>query len=471
MRKVKILFVMSLLVLIFLLSSCGQMDIFPTIASLDENIKEIISSKGGDYDFLNDQLYMEKMNQIVEKLVDVNMIESVNFVLGNLDDDTIPEIAVFRQRQIDNLKDTGYLEVYGFNGETYVLIDSVEMNYDHENYDLQIGRLSKDVNGIYLSNYVTKGFGMTYGFILRDGKLQSILNDRKLNLISVDTINKIEDIDGDGILEFSIYTVDPESTEKDIHHKDKLLLWYKWDGVDSGNLVKMENIYVSTRLDIDSNEEILASAQALSRDGDLSFINYLKKNHGYLSINDISSLLNDYMESLNSRLALKNLGLKGLYGKYKIPLDKINDKDYVMSEDTILLDERLKKNIVNNLKSGYVLDSVDNDYRYIINYQGLLNELTDIISNESKDLLKILNLDNDRKISFERFIKKISMMENFISTYPYSKSLITIEEILNDNMDDFLEKVSIKLITEEEIKFIEENYNHTLLYEKISLLP
>ena len=71
---------------------------------------------------------------------------------------------------------------------------------------------------------------MTYGFIVEEGKLKSILNPRKVNLVSIFTENRIEDIDGDGILEFSVYTVDPETEDSSVEGSDKMTLWYQWDG-------------------------------------------------------------------------------------------------------------------------------------------------------------------------------------------------------------------------------------------------
>lgn len=114
------------------------------------------------------------------------------------------------------------------------------MNYDNTNYEIAIGKISEATKGILLNNSVGAHSGITYGFILEDNKLKSILNENKISLISIYTENQIKDIDNDGILEFSIFTIDPETEGKNIEDSDKMVLWYKWDGKDSGDLVKVE---------------------------------------------------------------------------------------------------------------------------------------------------------------------------------------------------------------------------------------
>lgn len=465
--KKKSMSILSILLLSFLLFSCDGLNSSPNNLSLEDSIKALLLSKDKNYNFLEDQVYMEKMYQLVDNLIDRNIIKAKKFIFGNLDEDNIPEIIVFREREINNLNDTGYLEVYNFNGEIYTLLDRADMNYDNSNYDLQVGKISSDKNGIYLSNKASKGIGITYGFTLVDGKLKSILNGKKLNLISVDSINTIKDIDNDGILEFSIYTLDPESPEKEISDKDKLLIWYKWDGEDGANIVDMERIKLSDRENIVSNEYVLKTAKNFLKDYGLSFIKYLKENYNDLSADDLDNLLKKHLSNLNSDAPIKSSNLEGIYREFKIPLDKINDITYIGSEDTISLDEKIKKDILKNLNLGYKIVLLEEEYKYNINYEWFLKEFEDNISNEYKAFLKILVLDNFQVMNLEKLTQKISTMESFILIYPYSKSLEYVKTSLNKDMSDLLERISKNKISQNEIDSIKENYGHTYFYEKI----
>lgn len=465
--KKKLMFIITILVLSFLLFSHDKLNLFPTTLSLEASIKEIILSRGDHYDFLEDELYMGKMNQLMDNFIDRNIIDTRKFIIANLNGDTIPEIIVFKERKIDNPNDTGYLEVYSFNGEIYTLLDRAEMNYDRSNYDLQVGKIAPDKNGIYLSNKASKGFGITYGFRLVDGKLSSILNGKKLNLISIDSMNIIKDIDNDGILEFSIYTVDPESSEKEVKNKDKLLLWYKWDGEDGANIVTMEKIKVSHGENIDSDEYILKTARKFLEDDELAFIKHIKENREDLSSRDLNTLLKKHISNLNSKADIKSSNLKDIYREYKIPLNRINDIDYMASEDTISLEEKIKKDIIENLKSGYKLILLSKEYKYTVNYEWFLKEFEDNISNEYKAFLKILVLDNLEEMNLEKLTQKISIMESFTLIYPYSKSLGFVRTSINRDMTTLIEKISEDKVSQEEMEFIKENYGHTYFYEKI----
>ena len=57
-------------------------NITPSTVDLENSIKKIIQSKGEGYDFLSDELFISKINELG--------IEH-NFTLGNLNDDSIPE--------------------------------------------------------------------------------------------------------------------------------------------------------------------------------------------------------------------------------------------------------------------------------------------------------------------------------------------------------------------------------------------
>ena len=241
--KLKYIFILlALLMTGILTSSCNQIQGLPTVVALEDSIKEVISSKGKNYDFLNDKQYMSKMSDLVDLLVDNKLIKEEHFKIANLNEDNIPELVVFRQRNPEDVNDQGALEVYGFINDKYSLLSRVSMNYDNTNYALVIGKVGPEQNGILLNNQAGSQSAITYGFILDDGNLVSILNPNKINLVSINTENEIKDMDKDGILEFSIITIDPESNMADNKTIDRIKYWYKWDGKDGADLVKFEKI-------------------------------------------------------------------------------------------------------------------------------------------------------------------------------------------------------------------------------------
>ena len=84
----------------------------------------------------------------------------------------------------NNIEDEGSLEIYKFNGEEYTILDSISMNFDNTNHQIEIGKISENQKGMFVCNQVGAHSGITYGFILEDRKLKNILNDNKIQLIS-----------------------------------------------------------------------------------------------------------------------------------------------------------------------------------------------------------------------------------------------------------------------------------------------
>lgn len=62
--KIKFIFpLLMILVITMILSGCNGIQGFPKTMELEDSIREIISSKNSSYDFLNDELYMNKMQE------------------------------------------------------------------------------------------------------------------------------------------------------------------------------------------------------------------------------------------------------------------------------------------------------------------------------------------------------------------------------------------------------------------------
>ena len=115
MKTKTILFLVVILIISFSISACDEIHGLPVVVDLEDSIKEIISSKGENYDFLNDEQYMSKMRELVNLFVKNDFINEEHFVIGNLNDDNIPELVVYRERDPKNVEDEGALDVYGYN--------------------------------------------------------------------------------------------------------------------------------------------------------------------------------------------------------------------------------------------------------------------------------------------------------------------------------------------------------------------
>lgn len=434
----------------FLFTGCGN-EVFPEAITLEDSLKEIILSKGENYNFLDDELFISKLDEYANELIKSESLTAKHYAIGNLDDDNIPELVVFIERNPKNVDDQGGLGVYKFTGERYELLDKVGMNYDNTNYILEIGKISPNQNGILLSNQVGSHSGVIYGFIVENGKLKSILNDKKISLISVNTNNEIKDMDGDGILEFSIYTTDPEAENANLEDSDKLILWYKWDEKDSSRLVKVEkdtktnkNQLMSSKNEIDINE--------IPND---NLIDYLIDNKQQFDNDTLTNIIENHVKFLNESIDSKNAELSNILRryntiktseKYDLSIERLNDIEYLKRETILKSETDLKDNLINNLNMGYRLDLTDEIYRYRIDYQKLLSSFGDNINKQFKDYLKIKALNMNEpylkggslNISLEKLAERIVELEKYKLTYPYSKYLDEVNEIYKSYILSFL---------------------------------
>ncbi len=462
--------------------ACSNSNMLPEAMDLETSIKEIINSKDLNYDLLEDESYQSKMLELANILTDNNIANPEHIALGDLDGDNIPELVIFKTRNPENKDDEGALMVYGFNGDKYTLLDSVSMNYDNTNYQLAVGNISKNQRGIYLNNQVGSHSGITYGFILKKGKLVSILNNKKINLLSIYTNNLIMDIDGDGILEFSVYLLDPETEDLSSVDSDRIRLWYKWNGEDSGTLVKIERFEGNSKIntEIVSNNEILNEASRLLDSRDMNSFEYLRENQGKLSPKDNTRLVSRYIELLKSESYPREVDINNLFSKYQLgfnhdhlfnkyslSLDRLNDMEYISRQKILASEEELKSKIISNLKLGYKLRYFDGKYHYIVDFQKILDTFDKNIQNEYRDYLKILSLDtnnpyleNDKlAISLEKLAGRIILIENFKNTYPYSLYIDELDKTYDKYIDIFLygTKDEPHFNTNNDVSYIDKN--------------
>lgn len=449
----KIILIISLVVVAsFMLVGCNSNEIFPEAIPLENSIKEIILSKGENYDFLNDELFMSKVDEYASTLIKIKSATAKYYAIGNLDKDNIPELVVFIERNPKKVDDQGGLGVYKFTGEKYELLDKVNMNYDNTNYLLEVGRISPTQNGILLSNQVGAHSAITYGFILENGKLKSILNDKKISLISVYTSNEIKDIDNDGILEFSIYTVDPETEEQSSVGSDKLILWYKWDENDSGELIKVERDLMTNNIPHTMAKVDQLDIEEIAND---KLINYLNENKQKFDRTRVTEILDDHIRNLyrikdNQDAELTELLNKytknHISEKYELSIERLNDVEYLKREKVLQSESDLKEHLITSINMGYRLDTAEGMYFYIVDYQKFLNNFGDIITKQFRDYLRIKATNSNEPylkdgaltISLEKLAERIAELENYKLTYPYSKHLNELNEIYNSYILNFL---------------------------------
>lgn len=456
MNKKKFLLLNLLLGLIIFIIACSNIDTAPVQLNSQEEIKEIITSKGENYDFLNDSVYIESMDTFINYLKAENSKSQINYEIGNLDDDNIPEFTVFIGKDPEIEEDEGSLEVYRFNGEKYEIVDSVSMNFDVSNYQMEIGNLSEEDKGILLNNNVGKRSGITYGFKLKDNKLISILNSKKMNLVSIFTENQIRDINNDGILEFSIYTVDPETEDITADGSDKMTIWYKWNGKDSADILETERKDLAK---VSSNSEIYSQLEKSINQNFSDFISLMSESKEKNSNYDNTQLLNSYIDKLESQAYYRSMNIEKLFNehkeqqnlnhifdKYDIDIDKINNLEYLNREKVLKDEMEIKEDLIDNINLGYKLNNQEDIYYYLVDYKKLMNLYEGNITREYSDYLQILAFDSERpsskggsiNISNDNLVDRILLIESFKMIYPFSDLYSEVDDMYKSYLSSYL---------------------------------
>lgn len=443
-RKLITLMILSLSIFI---TGCSNQIFSSNNLTLEQSIKEIIISKGPDYNFLDDEVYIKHMEKLGSQIITNKNSDPVHYAIGNLNEDNIPELAVFKERDSDNIEDEGSLEIYRFNGEQYILLDSISMNFDITNYQIEIGNIAENQKGLFVNNEVGAHSGLTYGFILENGKLKSILNHDKFPLISIYTDNEIKDINDDGILNFSISTIDPETEGSNISDSDKMTLWYKWDEKDSGELVMVQRKSSKSH---NSNDKLFKEMDEIILSNFSHSLRLLYDSKNNLSKFENTELLMKYIEILDEMIDAKSKELDGLFleyqkdnnfdylfKKYGLTMEKLNNFDYINREKVLKDERKLKRNLLDNISLGYKVATSEGSYYYIVDYQSYIESFGESITNEYKDYLSILALntnepfiiDGSLSISREDLTERILLVESFKMIYPYSNLLPKINNI------------------------------------------
>lgn len=433
-----------LLVLLVGIFTVGCNNILPSKMPLGNQLKEILNSKDKDHDFLEDEDFLEIVHDYAINIPNID--KDVQYAIGNLDiEDNIPELVVFMDKDPNNIDSKTELVVYKFNGDSYMILDRIDMNHDTSNHLLQIGNVSEDKAGLFVSNNAGAHSTVTYGFTLEDGKLKSILNDNKISLISIYPENQIKDIDNDGILEFSIYTRDPEkgqSTSKD--EDDMITIWYKWNGKDGGNVVTTNRN--ASDIETYGRKDFLKKYTSLNKKDVLSFLDEnIEDNSSF----ETSEILKDYIERLEEDYSKVNQTskLERLFtekNQYELSIDRLNDLSYV-SRDKVL-DEDLRVFLTKNLSLGYKLVETEGQLYFIVDNQVFIDKYQAYIMPSFLNYLEIKAFNSNKAylkdggllIDRDSLAKRIVAIEKYRLRFPYSNFLPELNSIYNEYVRTFI---------------------------------
>lgn len=438
--------ILKLLMLVFFLGifTAGCTDILPNKVPLGSSLKDILNSKDDNYDFLNDEEFLEIVDKYANTIPDID--KDVQYAIGNLDsEDNIPELAVFMDKDPKDVNGKTELVIYKFNGDSYTILDRIHMNHDTSNHLIEIGKIAENQNGLLVSNNVGAHSTVTYGFILEDGKLKSILNDTKVSLMSLFPENEIMDIDGDGILEFSIYTVNPETGKNSSNDEDDMMtIWYKWNGFDGANYVNvdasnltMTSFGTSNALEEYSglrNREILP---ILDKD--------LEKNNK----DETTDILKYYIQRLEEDYNRINQSpfLGRLFKdkeEHKLSINSLNNLNYI-SRDNVL-DKDVRDFLVDKLKLGYKLVESEGQFYFIVDNQKFIDQYENNISRMFSSYLKIKAFNSNEPylsdgalvIDRDALAQRIVAIENYRLRFPYSSFIAELNSIYNEYVRTFI---------------------------------
>ncbi len=419
---------------------------------MQKTIAQIINSHDNKYDYMKDSKYIKMANELGSSfLTKYSKGEDrrigKHFNIGNLDKDNVPEIIVYEQRDFQNIKDEGSLVIYKYKDCEYKEVDRVSMNYDNGVQSIIIGQAAEGKNAVFVNSQVGAHSGQFYLFTIENDKLISRINPKKARLLSVYLSAQIKDIDEDGILEFSVYDIDPESSDSSSAGSEKINIWYKWDGKDGVKFIKYEKVgeikKVKTDASVVSNYNNLIKKESLSKAYD-----YLKINKDKLSIKDNSNAVRTYLTALNEKLNLMNTAFskyqekykmfenQGIMKKYKLKATDLNDINIIKKNSVFSKEKDLKDLLLNAHNMGLKVATAEGSYYFIIDYEKFLN-FSDFVSSELCDYLKIFAAESKKpgisdeylRIPLDEAASRIAAMEEFRLMYPYSKNLPEVNQM------------------------------------------
>lgn len=412
---------------------------------VEKDIAGYIKSKGTEHNFAEDQEFLDLVNAFAPALLkpeSKDLLEYANhFAIGDLDGDKLPEIAVYEQRASADLDDPGTLVLYQIKDGKYQPVTDISMEYDNTCIKMVIGPAAPGQNALFMQTAVGAHSEMFYLFLLQDGKLEPAIDDSNARLLSAYASGDIADIDNDGIIEFSIYTEDPDCEGTCLADSDKISYWYKWNGRDGVKFVKYEQ-HKNNREEQPSDQVVLAELTAkLSGEDSLSAQEYLKANLSKLTKKDAAAALETYVRRLQQLIPAYDTQIESLqakYGqdpkndiltKYKLTMNDLNDIKCLQDPDCLKNEQDLKELLVKARLLGLQLQTAEGMYFFAVNYNDLLTDFQDEITNELTSWFQIradyynepAMKDAALVVDLNEIAERIVAMEEFQFTFPYSK--------------------------------------------------
>ncbi|WP_409227648.1 hypothetical protein [Gudongella sp. SC589] len=475
-KKINYLLLLTIIVGL-VLSGCGSSSReMKTMSMEDFSIEDFFPF---DQSLLESDFTRKKIEDYLLSINPEVNIQEGHYAIGDLTGDEIPEIAMYIQRDPQDIDDQGSLQIYTYDSTSYVLEDKVPMNYDNTNYILKIGHIAENTKGILLSNQVGSKAGVTYGYVLEDGALKSVLNPKKVNLFSVTTSNSIEDIDGDGILEFSIHSIDPETSADNPSEAATIELWYRWNGRDSAQVVSTADDMVESSMIMAAPREsqpveaadgfgimsVPEESEAIQPEtmepspGTLEYIDYLTQTKDGYSNREMTDRLKEHIVSLKVSKSYRSLDIATMFSKYMkeysfdsffekygLSQERLNDLEYLQRDRILQSEPDLKEMLIRNRRMGYMLTVEKGRYNYEIDYGMIIDDFGGNLTNEFRKYLRIISKegslahikDGVLNIPKRELAARIVEIESFRLTFSYSEFLDETLQLYQEYMDSML---------------------------------
>lgn len=283
-------------------------------------------------------------------------IPYTNLKSYDINNDNLDELISLEETSTIKDKSFPSLKVYTFKNLKAEVIDSFDFEKPLVSTHLNVGKASKDVNGIFVNINLDNKYFYTDLFTLENGKLNEVLqNEEKKSIKDIKTFqefhtleknlnvnevfkNTVKDINNDGILEIDILR--PFENNLKVYTPSNFNYWYQWNG--------NKNLKLSYREYTNAEYKYKISIP-------LSFgmkFNILQnvKEEGVL--NRVDFFMDDYKDSDNLLFSIKVYSKASWFSKEKFNshtkyaiLKEDNDKIYIgvinankLKEDSINLD-------------------------------------------------------------------------------------------------------------------------------------
>lgn len=195
-----------------------------------DNLPELLVGWSGGGSGLNNELAIFTFNN--KELVQLNSIAYSHLTIGDLDGDSLAEIAISKHERMQDIPNA-VVEVYKYENHSFNLayMEEFEASYPGE---LIIGKASKENKGLFVETYLGAHSAASYLFIYKDEKLVNILKGERDYFSHTFKPYPLpsKDVNGDGIIEIGIHREPPGSEDLPMVEIPWVENWYQWDGED-----------------------------------------------------------------------------------------------------------------------------------------------------------------------------------------------------------------------------------------------